>query len=109
MERYIIFRIIVAGLEAGGIAFRSRTDTEVLLRLYQERGLDALQDLNGMFAFAVWDRPKRRLLLARDHAGIKPLYYVVQGQAIYFASEIKALLSVPAIPNLINEGRSQAT
>jgi asparagine synthase (glutamine-hydrolysing) len=90
-------------LEAGGIAFRSRTDTEVLLRLYQERGLDALQALNGMFAFALWDRPNRRMLLARDHAGIKPLYYVVQGHAIYFASEIKALLSGPAIPNSLNE------
>jgi asparagine synthase (glutamine-hydrolysing) len=90
-------------LEARGIAFRSRTDTEVVLRLYQERGLDALQVLNGMFAFALWDRAKRRMLLARDHAGIKPLYYATQGQAIYFASEIKALLTVPAIPNSLNE------
>lgn len=91
-------------LEARGVVFRSRTDTEVILRLYEERGLDALQSLNGMFAIALWDRLKRRLILARDHAGIKPLYYVLHGESIYFASEIKALMAVPGIPNALNDG-----
>jgi asparagine synthase (glutamine-hydrolysing) len=91
-----------AALEKKGYRFRSRTDTEVLIYLYQEYGIDFLQKINGMFAFALWDAKQRRLHLARDHAGIKPIYYwcapTRDGQAIYFASEIKALLRIPELP-----------
>jgi len=81
-----------------GYPFRSHTDTEVLLALYDEQGLDFLEQLNGIFALALWDGRQRRLLLARDHAGIKPLYYAWDGRRLYFASEIKALLTIPDFP-----------
>ena len=89
-------------LEAGGVVFKSRTDTEVLLHLYLEHGLDALSKLDGMFALAIWDGERRRLLLARDHAGVKPLYYAVSGGTLLFASEIKSLLAVPSVRNELN-------
>jgi len=89
-------------LERDGHKFRGHSDTEVLLALYDEQGIDCLQSLNGMFAFALWDAREQRLLLARDHAGIKPLYYWVDGPRIYFASEIKALLTIPEIPRRVH-------
>lgn len=86
------FRELKAELEAAGYWFRSRTDSEVLLYALAEWGpRRALDRLNGMFAFALWDRKERRLLLARDRYGIKPLYYCHQGATFAFASEQKAL------------------
>lgn len=83
-------------LEALGYQFRSRTDTEVVLYAYAEWGEALLSRLNGMFAFAIWDRLRRELFLARDRYGIKPLYYTLCGQSFLFASEIKAMLAHPA-------------
>lgn len=85
-----------------GHKFRGRSDTEVIVHLYEEKGPEFLQDLNGIFAIAIWDANKRTLLLARDHAGIKPLYYWHSGRKLYFASEIKSLLRVPEIPRELN-------
>ena len=76
-----------------GYSFRSRTDTEVILRLYQEYGDGCVQRMRGMFAFAIWDARARKLLLARDRLGIKPLYFARQGKRLIFASELKCLLA----------------
>ncbi|MBI4445043.1 MAG: asparagine synthase (glutamine-hydrolyzing) [Acidobacteria bacterium] len=81
-------------LEDLGFCFRSRTDTEVILRAYQQWNVRCLERFNGMFAFALWDAAKRHLLLARDPLGIKPLYYsFIRGKGFLFASEVRALLS----------------
>lgn len=74
-----------------GYGFHTESDVEVLLRAYEAWGIDCLSRLVGMFAFALWDQPRRRLWCARDHVGIKPLYYAVAGGQFAFASEIKAL------------------
>jgi asparagine synthase (glutamine-hydrolysing) len=76
-----------------GHRFKTATDVEVILHLYEEHGRDCVRMLRGMFAFALWDRHDRRLLLARDHMGQKPLFFAVQGNTLYFASEVKAILA----------------
>jgi len=85
-------------LQTRGYPFVTQSDTEVILAAYELFGLDCLQHLQGMFAFAIWDEDKQRLFLARDRLGIKPLYYYLDRGKIIFASEIKALLSDPEVP-----------
>jgi asparagine synthase (glutamine-hydrolysing) len=84
-----------------GHTFRSMTDTEVIIHLYEEYGADCLSRLKGMFAFAIWDSRRRRLFLARDRVGIKPLYYCQTRDALYFASELKSIIVDPAVPREI--------
>src|SRR5688572_7775179 len=89
------FRELRVELEAKGYWFRSRTDSEVLLYALAEWGVEGLRRLNGMFALALWDRKERRLLLARDRYGIKPLYVCRRGNSLAFASEQKAITAIP--------------
>jgi asparagine synthase (glutamine-hydrolysing) len=86
-----------------GHRYRSRADTETIIHLYEERGLDFVQDLEGDFAIALWDEKQQRLVLARDRIGVKPLYYTVQNGRLIFASEIKAILAHPAISREMDE------
>src|SRR5215813_123094 len=81
-------------LVARGHRYRTQSDTETILHLYEEEGLRCVERLQGMFAFALWDAGQRRLLLARDRLGIKPLYYAVTDRELLFASEIKAILAI---------------
>lgn len=85
------------GLIAKGRRFRTSSDTEVILHLYDEMGVDCLSLLNGDFAFAIWDNRQQRMVLARDRMGVRPLFYTSKDGVLYFASEIKALLKVPGV------------
>jgi asparagine synthase (glutamine-hydrolysing) len=91
------FRELRATLRQAGERFRTESDTEVILHQYQCHGLDGFDALNGMFAVAIWDRRSRDLHLVRDRMGVKPLYYFWDGRVLAFASEIKALLELPAV------------
>jgi len=91
-----------AELTARGYPFRSRSDTEVVLAGYETWGLDVLPRLNAMFALAIWDARRRRLVLARDRFGQKPLYYTMRGRELLFASEVKALLLDPRVPREVD-------
>lgn len=84
-------------LEARGHSFYTESDTEVIVHLYEEYGTDFVQHLRGMFALALWDRRRRRFLLARDRIGIKPLFYGVFDDRLVFASEIKCFLTLPEV------------
>src|SRR5262252_261366 len=103
--RFIVFngeiynhREIRAYLEKKGHRYRTASDTETILHLVEEEGIEGLNRMNGMWGFAVWDAPRRRLLLARDRLGIKPLYYSQIGHLLLFASEIKSLVASGLLP-----------
>src|SRR5262249_55185996 len=85
-------------LESKGHRFRSDCDTEVTLSLYLEKGVAFPSLMNGQFALAVWDRPRQRLLLARDRIGKRPLFYYQSGSTLIFASEIKSILATGRVP-----------
>ena len=84
-----------------GHIFKTQTDTEVIIHLYEELGPQCVEKLRGMFAFAIWDEKTKTLFLARDRVGIKPLYYCLTGGSLLFASEIKAILADPAVDRQI--------
>src|SRR5678816_41551 len=90
-------------LEAAGHVYRTHCDTETILHLYEEDGHRCVEKLRGMFAFAIWDQRDRKLFIARDRLGVKPLYYVYTDDgSLYFASEIKALLAAKAVSPQLN-------
>ena len=98
------FRELRSELESRGHKFRTGSDTEVIVHLVEEKGPDAVESLDGMFAFAAWDARSRRLVLARDRLGKKPLYWHASVGRIAFASELSALLVDPSIPRRLRPG-----
>jgi asparagine synthase (glutamine-hydrolysing) len=95
------FRDLRAELEQQGHRFHTRSDTEVVLHAYAAWGEACVQRFNGIFAFGLWDVQRQRLLLARDHLGVKPLFYAQRGRALLFASELKALLAHPLVEPVV--------
>jgi asparagine synthase (glutamine-hydrolysing) len=89
-------------LEAHGHEFKSSSDTEVIVHLYEELGENCVTHFRGMFAFAIWDERKQVLLLARDRVGIKPLYYMNTGKSLLFGSEMKSILTDPSVERRVN-------
>ena len=89
------YKTLREGLVARGHRFRSQSDTEVIVHLYEEKGADCIADLEGMFAIAIWDERAERLTLARDRAGKKPLFYYRDDRLLAFASEMKAFFAHP--------------
>jgi asparagine synthase (glutamine-hydrolysing) len=96
------YRSLREQLVSRGHRFKSQSDTEVILQLYRERGEEFLQDIDGMFALAIWDRKQHKLIVARDRVGIKPLFYHIGHRRLLFASEMKALLADPTVPTSVN-------
>jgi asparagine synthase (glutamine-hydrolysing) len=93
------YRELRSDLERRGHKFSTRTDTEVIVHLYEEKGPDLVHDLHGMFAFALWDGERRRLVLVRDRLGKKPLFYALRDRTLTFASELNAVMSDPDVPD----------
>src|SRR5215472_10240710 len=91
-------RELRAQLEPKGHRYRTRSDTETIVHLYEQHGPDCVRHLRGMFAFAIWDDRQKQMFLARDRLGKKPLVYRLERERLLFASELKALLAVPGIP-----------
>src|SRR5947209_10546845 len=91
------------GLEQRGHVYHSRTDSETIIHLYEERGLDFVNEIEGDFAVALWDSERERLVLARDRVGVKPLYFYQEGGRLIFASEIKAILAHPSVTADVDE------
>src|SRR5436853_1729333 len=91
------------GLEARGHVYASRTDSETILHLYEERGLDFVHDIEGDYAIAIWDGAREQLTLVRDRIGVKPLYFYQRDGRFIFASEIKAILQHPAVTPDVDE------
>lgn len=99
------FRELRAELEGNGHRFHTKTDTEVIIHLYEEMGSDCVQKLRGMFALAIYDKTNRKLLLARDRLGKKPLHYAMLKDKLYFGSEIKSILAVaPELAQVNSQG-----
>ena len=96
------FQSVRADLEQRGHIFKTQTDTEIIVHAYEEYGEQCVEHFNGMFAIAVWDARLRRLMLARDRLGIKPLYYWFDHEKLVFGSELKSLLCHPHVPRQIN-------
>ncbi|HXV98796.1 MAG TPA: asparagine synthase (glutamine-hydrolyzing), partial [Anaerolineae bacterium] len=96
------YRELRTFLQKKGHIFRTHTDTEVILHLYEEFGLECVQHLNGIFAFAIWDAPRQELTLARDRMGIKPLYYTETANGLIFGSELKVVLAHPEVKREID-------
>jgi asparagine synthase (glutamine-hydrolysing) len=92
-----------AGLEERGHVYHSRTDSETIIHLYEERGLDFINELEGDFGIALWDSRLERLVLARDRVGVKPLYFMQEGGRFIFASEIKSILAHPSVSADVDE------
>lgn len=93
-----------ADLESRGHTFRTNTDTEVLVHLYEEEGTDFLPRLNGMFGFTIWDRKAKRLFMARDRVGIKPMYYAQSGDNFVYGTELKSILATGLVEHRIDPG-----
>jgi len=96
------YRELRPGLESRGHRFQTHSDTETIVHLYEEYGPDCVAHLRGMFAFAIWDDRKKRLFLARDRIGKKPLFYRLEQERLLFGSELKALLQFPGAPRALN-------
>jgi asparagine synthase (glutamine-hydrolysing) len=96
------YRALQEQLRGCGHQFRTKTDTEVIVHAYEKYGVDCVERFNGIFAFALWDSSARRLLVARDRMGVKPLYYAETQTGIIVASEIKAMLVLPEVSRVLN-------
>jgi len=96
------FKSLRENLERRGHRFKTKTDTEVIVHAYEEDGPDCVKHFNGIFAFAVWDHRAQRLVLARDQMGVKPLYFMQLGTKLAFASEVKALLTLPQVSRVLD-------
>ena len=103
MGKYIIPRSLGKHLIDSGFTFEGHCDTEVLLKAFIYYGYNVVNHLNGIFAFAIWNEGKKELFLARDHFGVKPLFYSIKDNQLIFASEIKALFEYPSIYPKIDE------